>query len=107
VTVEKFEGVVDPTIFKATDEEGVERCMQVLDMMAAVAGNIYPGPLQDIEKGLKTEVDYITGYCVDRAAEKSVAVPINTKVRDLIKRMESGETTASPDNISLLESAAG
>jgi 2-dehydropantoate 2-reductase len=105
VKVEKFEGVVDPTLFKATDEEGVGRCMQILEMMAAVAGNIYPGPLQDIEKGLKTEVDYISGYCVDRAREKGVPVPINTRARDIIRQMESGEIIASPENIALLESA--
>jgi 2-dehydropantoate 2-reductase len=107
VKVEKFEGVVDPTIFTATDEKGIERSMQILDMMAAVAGNIYPGPLQDIEKGLKTEVDYITGYCVDRAQEKGVPVPINTTARDLIKKMETGDLIPSPDNIALLEAAAG
>ena len=107
VKVENFEGIVDPTIFKATDEEGIERCMQILDMMAAIAGNIYPGPLQDIEKGLKTEVDYITGYCVDRANEKGVPVPINTKVRELIKQLETGELTPAPENIALLEAAAG
>jgi len=106
VTVEKFEGVVDPTIFKATDEESVERSMQILDMMAAVAGAIYPGPLQDIEKGQKTEADYITGCCVDRAAEKGVPVSINTKVRQILKQMETGEVKPSPDNISLLEAAA-
>ena len=70
VTVEKFEGAVDPTVFKADDTEGIEMCMRVLDMMAAVAGAIYPGPLQDIERGLKTEADYITGCCVDRAREE-------------------------------------
>lgn len=107
VTVEKFEGVVDPTTFKATDEEGIQRCMQILDMMAAIAGNIYPGPLQDIERGLETEADYITGCCVDRAREAGVPVPINAKVRLILKQMEAGEVTPSPDNIALLESAAG
>ena len=106
VSVEKFEGVIDLAIFKATDAEGIERCMQILDMMAAVAGNIYPGPLQDIEKGLETEADYITGCCVDRAAERGVSVPINAKVREILKKMETGEISPSPDNISLLEKAA-
>jgi 2-dehydropantoate 2-reductase len=105
VKPEKFEGVVDPGIFKATDEEGIARCMQVLELMAAVAGNIYPGPLQDIEKGLETEVDYITGYCVDRARESGVPVPINTRVREIIKKMEAGEIMPSPENIALLEAA--
>ena len=107
VKVEKFEGVVDPTVFKATDEEGIERCFQILDMMAAIAGNIFPGPLQDIEKGQKTEADFITGCCIDRAAEKGVPAPINTKVRQILKRMETGEIKPSPDNISLMEEAAG
>jgi len=96
VTVEKFEGVVDPTVFKTTDAEGIERSMQILDMMAAVAGAIYPGPLQDIEKGQKTEADYITGCCVDRAKEVGVATPINTKVRQILKQMETGEVKTSP-----------
>ena len=106
VTARKFEGVVDPMVFKATDGESVERCFQILGMMAAVAGNIYPGPLQDIEKGLKTEADFITGYCVDRAAEKGVPAPINTKIRQLLKQMETGDIKPSPDNISLLEVVA-
>jgi 2-dehydropantoate 2-reductase len=107
VTVEKFEGVVDPTTFKATDDEGIQRCMQILDMMAAIAGNIYPGPLQDIERGLETEADYITGCCVDRARAAGVPAPINARVRQILKQMEAGEVTPSPDNIALLESAAG
>ncbi len=107
VAVEKFEGVVDPTVFKAADEEGLARCFQILDMMAAVAGNIYPGPLQDIERGLETEADYITGCCVDRAREAGVPAPINTEVRQILKQMETGELKPSPDSISLLEAAAG
>ncbi len=106
VTVEKFEGTVDPAIFKADDAEGLEMCSRVLDMMAAVAGNIYPGPLQDIERGLKTEADYITGCCVDRAREAGVSTPINAKVRKILKQMETGEVAPASDNISLLEQAA-
>jgi 2-dehydropantoate 2-reductase len=105
VTVEKFEGMVDLAIFKATDEEGIERCMQILDMMAAVAGAIYPGPLQDIERGLETEADYITGCCVDRAREIGFPTPINARVRQILKQMETGEVAPAPDNISLLEQA--
>jgi 2-dehydropantoate 2-reductase len=103
VMVEKFEGVVDPTTFKATDDEGIQQCMQILDMMAAVAGDIYPGPLQDIERGLETEADYITGCCVDRARDAGVAVPINNKVYSILKQMEIGKVTPLPENITLLE----
>jgi hypothetical protein len=34
-------------------------------------------------------------------------VPINTTARDLIKKMETGDLIPSPDNIALLEAAAG
>lgn len=81
-------------------------CFQILDMMAAVHGRIYPGPLQDIEKGVRTEVDHVTGYCVDRAQEKRVAAPINAKVREIIEKMESGDIIPSPDNLAVLESCA-
>jgi 2-dehydropantoate 2-reductase len=105
VTIEKFEGVVDPSIFTSADKEGVELCYRIFDMMAALHGRIYPGPLQDIAKGWKTEVDYVTGYCVDRAAECGVPVPINTAVRQHIHALEAGALKPSPENIKLLEAA--
>lgn len=106
VTVEKYEGLVDPTIFKSPPAERLEFCHQILDMMAVVHGQIKPGPLQDIERGLMTEVDYITGYCVDKAEEMGVHVPINAAVREIIKMMEKGRITPSPTNLKLLEEAA-
>jgi len=106
VTMEKYEGVVDPYVFKRSDEEGIELCFQLLDMVGATHGRVKPGPLQDIEKGIKTEVDHITGYCVDMAREKNVAAPINTTALEIIKEIETGQATPSPENLSALEAAA-
>jgi len=106
VRMEPIEGVVDPYVFKRSDEEGIELCFQILDMVRAIHERVKPGPLQDLEKGIKTEVDYITGYCVDRAREKNLATPINTTVREIIKKIEASQATPSPKNLSELEAAA-
>jgi len=79
---------------------------QILDMVGAIHGRVKPGPLQDIEKGIKTEVDHITGYCVDRAREKNVPAPINTTVLEIIKKIEARQATPSPKNLSELEATA-
>ena len=57
-------------------------------------------------KGTRTEADYITGCCVDHAREVGVPAPINSKIREILKQMETGAITPSPDNIALLEQAA-
>jgi len=106
VRPEMVEGVVDPLIFTRTDTEGLDTCFRILDMMAAVHGSIKPGPLQDIEKGWESEVDYITGYCVKKGLEIETPTPINEKVHALIKGMEAKRVIPRPENIGLLEAAA-
>ena len=105
VSMEPVEGALDPHIFKRTDKEGIELCSQILDVVAAIHGRVKPGPLQDFEKGIKSEVDYITGHCVDRAREMNVPAPINARVREIIKKIEAGQASHSPDNLAELEAA--
>lgn len=50
---------------------------------------------QDMRKGRRTEIDFINGYVVDRAAELGREVPANRKLRDLVRAVERG--TAKPD----------
>lgn len=107
VKLEKFEGVVNPAVFKWTDDEGLQTCFRILDMMAAVHGLIKPGFLQDLERGIETEVRYINGYSVKKGKEFGVDAPINACVTELLTKMEGGRITPSPDHISLLEKAAG
>jgi 2-dehydropantoate 2-reductase len=105
VSMEPIEGALDPYVFKLSDDEGVALCFQILDVVTAIHGRVKPGPLQDFEKGIKSEVDYITGYCVDRACEKNVPTPINSRVREIIKKIEADKAYPTPDNLSELETA--
>jgi 2-dehydropantoate 2-reductase len=47
--------------------------------------------LQDLERGLKTEVDVINGAVVDRGREYGVETPVNARVVELMHAMEQGE----------------
>lgn len=105
IKLEKFEGLVDPSIFKRTDQESLELCYSIFDMMAAVHGGIKPGFLQDLERGIETEVAFINGYCARKGMEQGVATPINTLVTDLLKQMEVGLVSPSPEHVNLFEQA--
>jgi 2-dehydropantoate 2-reductase len=47
--------------------------------------------LQDLEKGVKTEVDVINGGVVERGREYGVETPLNARVVELMHAMERAE----------------
>ena len=55
--------------------------------------------LQDIEKGKKTEIDYINGIVRDFGVRYNTPTPYNNLVVDLVHRIESGELPSSFENI--------
>jgi 2-dehydropantoate 2-reductase len=57
--------------------------------------------LQDIEKGLKTEIDAINGVVSECGKKVGIATPINDKVVEIVKEIETGRMKAVFDNLSL------
>ena len=57
--------------------------------------------LQDLEKGKKTEVDAINGVVSSFGRKVGVPTPMNDMVVDIVHRIESGELSASFDNLRL------
>ena len=55
--------------------------------------------LQSLERGRRTEIDYLNGYIVDRGNEKGVAVPVNTAVVAMIKEIEDGRRQMAWTNL--------
>jgi len=45
---------------------------------------------QDLSSGRRTEIDYITGYLLARAAVHDVDCPVNESLYEDIKRREAG-----------------
>jgi 2-dehydropantoate 2-reductase len=53
--------------------------------------------LQDLERGLETEVDVINGAVVEKVRELGVETPINPRVVELMHAMECGERRPGPE----------
>lgn len=55
--------------------------------------------LQDIEKGIPCEIDYINGIVSEYGKKAGILTPFNDKVIEIVHKFESGELTPSLDNV--------
>lgn len=58
--------------------------------------------LQDLEKGVPCEIDYINGSVVEIGEKYGVPTPVNKHVVDVVKRIESGELKSGMENLELM-----
>ncbi|MFH1810268.1 MAG: ketopantoate reductase C-terminal domain-containing protein, partial [Pseudomonadota bacterium] len=61
--------------------------------------------LQSIERGRRTEIDFLNGYVVEQARSAGVATPLNAALTRLIKEIEQGQRVPSPANLDALLSS--
>ena len=66
-------------------------------------GKVKSSMLQHLEKGKKTEIDYLNGFVVKKAQEINMEVPLNKKATDIIKAIENGNMTINIKNIELFK----
>ena len=59
--------------------------------------------LQDIEKGIPCEIDYINGIVSNFGKQVLVATPFNDNVIEIVHKLESGELSPSLDNVKCFE----
>lgn len=59
--------------------------------------------LQDIEKGIPCEIDYINGIVSVYGKKAEILTPFNDKVIEIIHKFESGELTPNIDNVKYFE----
>ena len=64
--------------------------------------NLKASMLQDLEKGIKSEISYINGTVVDVGKEHNVPTPVNKQVVDIVKRIEAGELKSEMANVALI-----
>jgi 2-dehydropantoate 2-reductase len=62
--------------------------------------------LQSLERGRKTEIDYLNGYIQRRGAEKGVPTPVNARVVALVKEIEAGHRRIDVSNLRDLTDSA-
>jgi 2-dehydropantoate 2-reductase len=73
------------------------------DFIARMLGRKYKSArsstLQSLERGRKTEIDFLNGYVVEVAARIGVAIPVNAALTRMIKEIEDGKRKIANSNI--------
>jgi 2-dehydropantoate 2-reductase len=73
------------------------RAEEALEVAMQQAGATKASMLQDLERGIKTEVDVINGGVVKKGREHGVETPLNSRVVELVHAMERGERRPGRD----------
>jgi 2-dehydropantoate 2-reductase len=90
---------VQPSIFTIHNRSDFDAVSKLMEYGFRNSREIYPSMLQDIEKGRKTEVEFVNGYVVKKGAEVGIKTPANELVTKIIKQIEGGEKSASVHNL--------
>ena len=55
--------------------------------------------LQSLERGQKTEIEFLTGFITENAKKYRVAVPVNDQILDMVREIEAGKRRICPENL--------
>jgi 2-dehydropantoate 2-reductase len=61
-----------------------------------------PSMGQDMQKGRRTEIDFLNGFVVREGEKLGLPCSANAVLTDLVKRVERGELTPDPRHITEL-----
>ena len=101
VRLVKLLGVLDPEFLVVRSEEDRTRVAQILDFVAGPDqfGKMKSSMLQDLERGRKTEIDFLNGYIVKKGNEVGVPTPVNEAVVEMVKEVEAGKRQLTIKNL--------
>jgi 2-dehydropantoate 2-reductase len=83
-----------------------ERADEALEVAMRQAGATKASMLQDLERGIKTEVDVINGAVVEKGREYRVDTPLNARVVEMQHAMERSERRPGRDALEELRRLA-
>jgi 2-dehydropantoate 2-reductase len=101
VALEKVAGTVDLTWLALRDDERQRSSMSLATkhtLMLAVGARyrrMRSSMLAALERGREPAVDFLNGEVVERAARHGLAVPVNTRARELVWAVARGERDSS------------
>ena len=82
------------------DEAAMEACGAVILENASFRNDDQrPSMGQDMLKGRRTEIDFISGLVVDKAEELGLEVPCNAGIVEAVKKVERGDIPAGRDAV--------
>lgn len=77
-----------------------------LNEMVAAYGNAKASMLQDLERGRRTEIDFINGYVAKLGRKIGLPTPMNSAVTSLVHQLEQKHTRPHPQQLEQLEAKA-
>jgi hypothetical protein len=73
-----------------------------LNEMVATYGNAKASMLQDLERGRRTEIDFINGYVAKLARKFGLPTPMNSAITSLVHQLEQKRTRPHPQQLERL-----
>jgi 2-dehydropantoate 2-reductase len=70
-----------------------------VEAVIAFYGDVKPSMLQDLERGRKTEIDFINGHVVTLGHASGVPVHMNATITALVHQIERGDLQPTPDRM--------
>ena len=95
---------VSPSIVLVRNKADFDQASKLLEMGFANHRATKPSMSQDIEKGRKTEVDFVNGYVVRKGVEVGLKTPANELVTRVIREIEEGKRKPCLANLKEFES---
>jgi 2-dehydropantoate 2-reductase len=93
---------VDPMMLYLPSDAG-SLTLFLKDLLVRIAGRkhgkLKSSSLQSLERGRKTEIDFLNGYVVEQARKVGVPAPLNEAITRMIKEIEQGKRKLSPTNM--------
>ena len=106
ITLDRVLGVPAESLVVRGPEDR-RRADAALGVAMGYAGATKASMLQDLERGVKTEVDVINGGVVERGREYGVETPYNERVVEIMHAMERGERSPGRDALDELRGVSG
>ena len=96
ITLDRVLGVpAEALVVRGPEDE--QKAGEALEVAMGYAGATKASMLQDLERGVKTEVDVINGGVVERGREAGIETPFNERVVALMHAMERGDRRPGRD----------
>ncbi len=101
-TLEKLYGMEPERVAQAAEggNEAMTEIEEVLERNAqGRSGGQRPSMGQDIQKGRRTEIDYLNGLVVDYGERLGLPADANRAIVEVVKRVERKEIAPAPENV--------
>lgn len=100
INVPKYGAVLDYRLLMLSESKIWNSiCSAAVIVVGKMNKNVKPSTLQALETGRKTEIDIMNGYISTLGKKYNVPTPVNDKLTEMIKQIESGERKYGMHNV--------